>query len=176
MAMEQDDLDPLDDEDEERTTLVRRLRAQLQEQGRQLKRALEDGKQIGRDERDRELAWERSGIPSRIQTLMGEVDPRDPDALAAKAAELQADGIRWGDEAAAITARVEEQARSATLDRMSSLAAGGSVVDVESHKAAKIKARIDSHQGVSEADLAWFIEHVEGAADAITAAKGRGYQ
>ena len=176
--MNEDDLDPLDDpedEDEARTTLVRRLRAQIKDQRRQLNNALEDGKAIGRDERDRELAWEQTGIPARVRALMGDVDPRDPDALAAKVAELQDDGLRWGDEAAAITARIEQEARGATLDRMSSLAAGGSVVDPTEDKAAKIKARIDNHQGVSEADLAWFIEHVEGAADAIGAAKRRGW-
>jgi hypothetical protein len=58
---------------------------------------------------------------------------------------------------------------------MSSLAAGGSVVDAEEDKAAKIKARIDRHQPVSDEELAWFLEHVEGAADAITAAQRRGF-
>jgi hypothetical protein len=58
---------------------------------------------------------------------------------------------------------------------MSSLAAGGSVANVEDDKAGKIKARIDSHQPVSDEEMAWFVDHVNGAADAIGAAQRRGY-
>jgi hypothetical protein len=167
MASEEDDLDPLEDledEDEERTTLVRRLRARIK-----------DGKAAGRDEEQRDQAWQATSIPARVRALMGDVDERDPDALAAKVAELQADGLRWGDEAAAITAKVEQEARSATLDRMSSLAAGGSVPNAEDDKANRIKARIDSGQEVPDADLSWFWQHVGGAHEAITTAKRIGW-
>jgi len=177
MAMNEHDLDPLDDleDDDEPRALVRHLRAKIKDQRRQLANAFEDGKTAGRDEEQRDQAWKTTGIPASVRALMGDVDPRDPDALAAKAAELQADGLRWGDEAAAVTARVEEEARMGALDRMSGLAAGGSIPDVEGAKADRIKAAIDRHQEVPQEELAWFLEHVEGATDAITAAKRRGW-
>ena len=175
MATDEDDLEPLDDLDEdEPSSLVQRLRSKIKDLRRQLSCAFEDGKASGRVEVQRDHAWKTTGIPERVRALIGDVDPRAPDALAAKVGELQADGLRWGDEAAAITATVEQEARSATLDRMSSLAAGGSVVDVEDDKAAKLKARIDSGQDVTDAELAWFLEHVEGAADATRRPSGEG--
>jgi hypothetical protein len=169
--------DQLEDEDQdprERHTLSE-IRAALRRTKGKLERAFEDGKAAGRDEEQRDQAWKQAGIPERVRTLMGDVDPRDPDALGAKVQELQRDGLGWGDEAAAITALVEEDARRATLDRMSSLAAGGSVANVEDNKAAKIKARIDSHQPVSDEEMAWFVDHVNGAAEAVTAARQRGF-
>jgi hypothetical protein len=58
---------------------------------------------------------------------------------------------------------------------MSSLAAGGSVANVEDNKAARIKGHIDAHQPVSDEEMAWFVDHVNGAADALGSAQRRGY-
>jgi hypothetical protein len=104
VAMEQDDLDPLndlEDEDEASTTLVRRLRAQLKEQGRQLKRALEDGKQIGRDERDRELAWERRPGTTSDSFARNEMERTEHERQAIMATDgvqlifADAAGVQW---------------------------------------------------------------------------------
>jgi hypothetical protein len=179
------DLDELDDEltgqldgedlePRERHTLSE-IRAALRRTKGKLERAFEDGKAAGRDEEQREQAWNASGLPPAVRALMADVDPRDTDALTRKAEQLRAGGLRWGDEAADIAARVEEDARAATLTRMSSLAAGGSVVDAEDDKLTKIKARIDTHQGVSDDELAWFLERVGGAAEQITDAKLKGF-
>jgi hypothetical protein len=72
--------DQLDDEDLEprqRHTLAE-VRAALRRIKGKLERA------AGRDEEQREQAWTAAGIPARIRSLMGEVDPRDSDALAAR--------------------------------------------------------------------------------------------
>jgi hypothetical protein len=169
--------DQLDDEDlgqRERHTLSQ-IRAALRRTKGKLERAFEDGKAAGRDEEQREQAWRAARIPDSARVLFDGTDPRDAQALQARVEELQRSGLRWGDDTAAAAARVEDEQRAATLSRMSSLAAGGSVVDAEEDKAAKIKARIDRHQPVSDEELAWFLEHVEGAADAITAAQRRGF-
>jgi hypothetical protein len=171
--------DQLEDEDQdqdprERHTLSE-IRAALRRTKGKLEQAFEDGKAAGRDEEQRDQAWRATGIPERVRTLMGDVDPRDSDALAAKVQELQRDGLRWGDDTAATAVRVEDEQRAATLERMSSLAAGGSVVNVEDGKAQQIKARIDSGQEVPPEELGWFLEHVNGAADAIGSAQRRGY-
>jgi hypothetical protein len=83
MAMNEHDLDPLDDleDDDEPRALVRHLRAKIKDQRRQLANAFEDGKTAGRDEEQRDQAWKTTGIPASVRALMGDVDPRDPDAL-----------------------------------------------------------------------------------------------
>jgi hypothetical protein len=179
MVMHDDDLDDLDEDDQEPVegnALVRRLRAQIKDQGRQLKKALEDGKQIGRDERDRELAWERSGIPARVRTLMADVDPRDRHALAAKVAELQADGLSWHGSPDLAAAAAAEQAGSASLGRMAHAAATGQhVSDLDGDKAAAIKHRIDTGQDVDQAEAEWFMHYTAQAAAALGAAQGKGF-
>jgi len=166
----------IDDEDQdprERHTLSE-IRAALRRTKGKLERAFEDGKAAGRDEEQREQAWQAAKIPDSARVLFDGTDPRDQQALQARVEELQRSGLRWGDDTAA-AARVEDEQRAATLARMSSLAAGGSVANVEDDKAGKIKARIDSHQPVSDEEMAWFVDHVNGAADAIGAAQRRGY-
>jgi hypothetical protein len=178
MVMHDDDLDDLEDLEEpaEDNTLVRRLRAQIKDQGRQLKKALEDGKQIGRDERDRELAWERSGIPPRVQALMADVDPRDGDALRAKVAELQADGLSWGGAPDLAAAAAAEQQRATTLGRMATAAASGQHhSDPDGDKAAALKRRIDAGQEVDHDDAEWLVNYVTQAAAAMGAAQGKGF-
>jgi hypothetical protein len=179
MVLHDHDLDDLDEDDQEPAEgngLVRRLRAQIKDQGRQLKKALEDGKQIGRDERDRELAWERSGIPARVRTLMSDVDPRDADALRAKVAELQADGLSWNGSPDLAAQRAAEQAGSATLGRMAIAAASGQHhTDPDGDKAAAIKRRIDAGQPVDQGEAEWFMNHVAQAVAALGAAQGKGY-
>ena len=169
-----DQLDDDDLEQRERHTLSE-IRAALRRTKGKLERAFEDGKAAGRDEEQRDQAWRATGIPERVRTLMGDVDPRDAQALHARVEELQRDGLRWGDDTAATAAQLQDDARQATLERMSSLAAGGSVANVEDDKAAKIKGRIDAHQPVSDEEMAWFVDHVNGAADALGSAQRRGY-
>jgi hypothetical protein len=98
-----DQLDGDDLEQRERHTLSE-IRAALRQTKGKLERAFEDGKAAGRDEEQRDQAWKASGIPSAVRTLMGDVDPRARDALAAKVQELQRDGLRWGDDTAATAA------------------------------------------------------------------------
>jgi hypothetical protein len=172
----------LDDEDldpRERHTLAE-IRAALRRTKGKLERAFDDGKTAGRDEAQREQAWEAAGIPARVRDLMGDVDPRDRDALAAKVAELQADGLSWGGSPDPTAQRAAEHAaertRSATLGRMATAAAAGQqVTDPEGDKAAAIKRRIDAGQPVSDDEAAWFTSYVTQVAAAMGAAQGKGF-
>jgi hypothetical protein len=172
--------DQLDDEDlepRERHTLSE-IRAALRRTKGKLERAFQDGKAAGRDEEQREQAWRSANIPDAARALFHGIDPRDADALRARTEELQRSGLRWGDSPDLTAAAAEEQARMATLNRMSSAIAGGTPLGDGSgdlDRAKRIKARIDQGQGVSPEDEEWFSSYVAGAVQSHTAGRGRGY-
>jgi outer membrane scaffolding protein for murein synthesis (MipA/OmpV family) len=109
---------------------------------------------------------------------LGDVDPRDTEALAAKVEELQADGLSWGGSPDLAAQSAEDAARMTTLSRMSDAAAGG--LAPNSHtgdvdKASRIKARIDAGQEVGADEQAWFLSYTSGAVQQHTAARSKGY-